>query len=156
MLSIRCWFAINKARWIEEWFFMPMLNTWLFVRTFSVITHTSQSVSLSRSCSPDPDRMEPVWLTERCVCQTWFSLDRAGLTHRVLRLSDVGEMLSLALHQLHHTPLSLHVTNTPRVSRREVAPGQNCIVQSQKHRQTSSAFTSRCVITLRNTSKWTL
>lgn len=106
----------------KEWFFMPKLNTWLFVMdiyAFSVITHMSQSVSLSWSCPPDPDRL------------TWFSLDRAGLTHRALHLSDVGETLSLALHQLHHSSLSLHVTNAHRVSRKDVAPGQNYIIQSQ-------------------------
>lgn len=74
--------------------------------------HSHVSVCQSE---PDPDRL------------TWFSLDRAGLTHRALRLSDVGD----TLHQLHHTPRSLHVTNAPRVSRRDVASGQNDIVQSQ-------------------------
>ncbi len=72
--------------------------------------HSHVSVCQSE---PDPDRL------------TWFSLDRAGLTHRALRLSDVGD----TLHQLHHTPLSLHITNS--VSRRDVAPGQNYIVRSQ-------------------------
>ncbi len=72
--------------------------------------HSHVSVCQSE---PDPDRL------------TWFSLDRAGLTHRALHLSDVGD----TLHQLHHTPLSLHVTNS--VSRRDVAPGQNYIVRSQ-------------------------